>query len=177
MGVAIPNRSTFKAQDVCEIAQVQPYVLRSWEAEFPDLGVSKTADGPRIYRRADVELVLRLRDLLFVDGLTLAGARRQLLEEGVTVATEAEQAETITDADEHEIALVDKQTRKGLHEVREGLGWILGVLEGGARARSKRSAKTVKSGKSKKAARAPKPRAAKGKVKAKPTRATARRKR
>jgi len=177
MGVAIPNRSTFKAQDVCEIAQVQPYVLRSWEAEFPDLGVSKTADGPRIYRRADVELVLRLRDLLFVDGLTLAGARRQLLEEGVAIATEREDAGTITEEDEDHVALVDKQTRKGLHDVREGLGWILGVLESGARARSTRSAKTVRSGKSKKAARAPKARSGKGKVKAKPARATARRKR
>jgi len=143
MGVAIPNRSLFKAQDVCDIAQVQPYVLRSWEAEFPDLGVSKTADGPRLYRRADVELVLRLRDLLFVDGLTLAGARRQLLEEGVTTATDREQAETITDEDV--VALVDKQTRKGLHDVREGLGWILQVLEGGATARSTRSAKPVRS--------------------------------
>jgi len=146
MSVAIPHRAVFKSQDVCEIAQVQPYVLRSWEAEFPDLGVSKTADGPRLYRRADVELVLRIRDLLLVDGLTLAGARRQLLEEGVTVATEREQAETITDADV--VALVDKQTRKGLTDVREGLGWILGVLEGKAASRV-RSAKPVRSGKTK----------------------------
>jgi DNA-binding transcriptional MerR regulator len=73
---SIPHRAVFRPQDVCEIAQVQLYVLRSWEAEFPDLGVSKSADGPRLYRRADVELVLRLKDLLFVDGLTLAeGAR------------------------------------------------------------------------------------------------------
>ena len=142
MSVAIPHRAVFKAQDVCEIAQVQPYVLRSWEAEFPDLGVSKTPEGPRLYRRADVELVLRLKDLLFVDGLTLAGARRQLLEEGVTTATVQEQAETITDADV--VALVDKQTRKGLSDVREGLGWILGVLDGDSKRRA-RSAKPVKS--------------------------------
>jgi len=158
MSVAIPHRSVFKAQDVCEIAQVQPYVLRSWEAEFPDLGVSKTADGPRLYRRTDVELVLRLKDLLFVDGLTLAGARRQLLEEGVTTATVQEQAETITDADV--VALVDKQTRKGLSDVREGLGWILGVLSGDTNRRT-RSAKPVRSGKGKTGGRSPKGRAAK----------------
>jgi DNA-binding transcriptional MerR regulator len=158
MSVAIPHRSVFKAQDVCEIVQVQPYVLRSWEAEFPDLGVSKTPDGPRLYRRADVELVLRLKDLLFVEGLTLAGARRQLLEEGATSATVQEQAETITDADV--VALVDKQTRKGLSDVREGLGWILGVLSGETKPRT-RSAKPVKSGKSKAGARSPKGRTAK----------------
>jgi DNA-binding transcriptional MerR regulator len=79
--VAIPNRSLFRAPEVCEIAKVQPYVLRSWEAEFPDLGVAKTAGGPRVYRRADVERVLRLKHLLYVEGLTLAGARRRLSEE------------------------------------------------------------------------------------------------
>ena len=76
--VEIPNRSLFRQPEVCEIAQVQPYVLRSWEAEFPDLGVAKTEGGPRVYRRADLEFVLRIKHLLFVEGLTLAGARRKL---------------------------------------------------------------------------------------------------
>ncbi len=79
--IQIPNRSLFRQPEVCEIAQVQPYVLRSWEAEFPDLGVAKTEGGPRVYRRGDVERVLRIKHLLFVDGLTLAGARRKLQEE------------------------------------------------------------------------------------------------
>src|ERR671938_1877949 len=79
--VQIPNRSLFRQPEICEIAQVQPYVLRSWEAEFPDLGVAKTAGGPRVYRRADLERVLRIKHLLFVEGLTLAGARRRLADE------------------------------------------------------------------------------------------------
>jgi DNA-binding transcriptional MerR regulator len=79
--VEIPNRSLFRQPEVCEIAKVQPYVLRSWEAEFPDLGVAKTAGGARVYRRVDVERVLRLKHLLYVEGLTLAGARRKLSEE------------------------------------------------------------------------------------------------
>ena len=79
--VEIPNRSLFRQPEVCEIAKVQPYVLRSWEAEFPDLGVAKTAGGPRVYRRTDVERVLRLKHLVYVEGLTLAGARRKLSEE------------------------------------------------------------------------------------------------
>lgn len=84
--VQIPHRSLFRQPEVCEIAQVQPYVLRSWEAEFPDLGIAKTQGGPRVYRRADVERVLRIKQLLFGEGLTLAGARRRMLEEQGTPA-------------------------------------------------------------------------------------------
>ena len=120
---AIPNRPVFRSQEVCEIAQVQPYVLRSWEAEFPDLGVAKTTNGPRVYRRGDVERVLRLKHLLFVDGLTLAGARKRLSEEG-----QAPVEEVITDADL--AAMLNEQTRDGLRDVRRGLEWILSVLSG-----------------------------------------------
>ncbi len=76
--VTIPDRPAFKAAEVCEIAKVQPYVLRSWESEFPDLGVARTPGGPRVYRKADVERVLRIRHLVFGEGLTLAGVRRRL---------------------------------------------------------------------------------------------------
>ena len=118
----------FRAQEVCEIAQVQPYVLRSWEAEFPDLGVAKKTGDARVYRRADVERVLQLKHLLFVDGLTLAGARKRL---GVKAAPAAapDDDEAVTDADV--AALLDEQTRQQLRDVRRGLQWILGVLAGG----------------------------------------------
>ena len=108
--VEIPNRSLFRQPEVCEIAQVQPYVLRSWEAEFPDLGVSKTKDGPRVYRRADVERVLRIKHLLFVEGLTLAGARRKLSEEGGTPSEPS-------DVD----VLLGKDVRERLLTVKRGL--------------------------------------------------------
>ncbi len=121
--VSIPNRAVFRSQEVCELAEVQPYVLRSWEAEFPDLGVSKTPQGPRVYRRADVERVLRLKHLLFVDGLTLAGARRRLSEEGL-----AAPEDDVADADV--AAMLDQDTRQNLRDVRRGLQWILGVLDG-----------------------------------------------
>jgi DNA-binding transcriptional MerR regulator len=121
---AIPNRAVFRAQEVCEIAQVQPYVLRSWEAEFPDLGMSKQPGGPRVYRRADVERVLRLRQLVFEEGLTLAGARRQLGQERGEPAPE----QAISDAEVAE--LLDHATRDSLRDVRRGLRWILGVLSG-----------------------------------------------
>jgi DNA-binding transcriptional MerR regulator len=119
----IPNRAVFRAQEVCDLAQVQPYVLRSWEAEFPDLGVAKTPASPRVYRRSDVELVLRLKHLLFVDGLTLAGARRQLGDTALALADGS-----VSDADV--AALIDDETRQHLRDVRRGLQWILGVLDG-----------------------------------------------
>jgi DNA-binding transcriptional MerR regulator len=68
----------YKATDVCEIAQLQPYVLRSWEKEFPGIGVQRSAEGPRMYRDEDLEQVQRIKHLVFVEGLTLAGARRRL---------------------------------------------------------------------------------------------------
>src|SRR5262245_10008971 len=76
----------FKAADVCEIAQVQSYVLRSWEKEFPGIGVQKSPEAPRFYRQSDVDQVLRIKQLVFGEGLTVAGARRRL-EEAAPAAT------------------------------------------------------------------------------------------
>ena len=111
----IPNRSLFRQPEVCEIAQVQPYVLRSWEAEFPDLGVSKTKDGPRVYRRADVELVLRLKQLVFVEGLTLAGARRKLAAEDGPRPSEPSEMDALLGSDVRERLM---HVRRGLRELQ-----------------------------------------------------------
>src|SRR5579871_5418989 len=104
--VQIPNRSLFRQPEVCELAQVQPYVLRSWEAEFPDLGVAKTQGAPRVYRRADVERVLRIRHLVVVEGLTLAGVRRKMLEEQPAPATEAAALDDLLSSDARERILI-----------------------------------------------------------------------
>jgi DNA-binding transcriptional MerR regulator len=79
--MAAPKRELFKAAEVCDIVQVPTYVLRSWEAEFPQLGTASTS-GARVYRRTDIEVVLRIKQLVFDEGLTLSGARRRLEEEG-----------------------------------------------------------------------------------------------
>jgi DNA-binding transcriptional MerR regulator len=122
--VEIPKRALFKAAEVCDLAKVQPYVLRSWEAEFPDLGVSK-AGGPRIYRRADVEQVVRIKHLLLVEGLTLAGARRKIEEEtGPVVADEPAMRE-----------LLGRNARERLTAVRRGLQSILEILASSGDAR------------------------------------------
>jgi DNA-binding transcriptional MerR regulator len=114
--VEIPSRSLFRQPEVCELAQVQPYVLRSWEAEFPDLGVAKTEGGARVYRRADVERVLRLKHLLFVEGLTLAGARRRLADEGQAIApTEPSDLDVLLGSDVRERLL---HVKRGLRELK-----------------------------------------------------------
>ena len=118
--IEIPNRSLFRQPEVCEIARIQAYVLRSWEAEFPDLGVAKTAGGPRVYRRADVERVLRLKHLLFVEGLTLAGARRKIAEE---------QAATGGDADLTGLGeLLGSDARERILQVERTLRELAGML-------------------------------------------------
>jgi DNA-binding transcriptional MerR regulator len=75
------KRELFKSPDVCQLAKLQPYVLRTWEAEFPGLGRPAAPGAGRLYRREDVQLVLRIKQLVFGEGLTLAGARRRLEEE------------------------------------------------------------------------------------------------
>ena len=114
--VQIPNRSLFRQPEVCEIAGVQSYVLRSWEAEFPDLGVAKTQGGPRVYRKSDLERVLRIKHLLFVEGLTLAGARRKLQdEEGTPSAPEsASSLDDLLTSDARERILSVKKTLREL---------------------------------------------------------------
>ena len=74
----IPDKEYFRIGEVAEIAQVEPYVLRFWETEFGKLRPAKTRSSQRVYSRKDVSLVLRIRDLLYEDGYTISGARRQL---------------------------------------------------------------------------------------------------
>jgi len=116
--VDIPKRALFKAAEVCDLAKVQPYVLRSWEAEFPELGVAKIVGGPRVYRRADVEQVLRIKHLLLVEGLTLAGARRKLEEQGAPVGVDAPAIDE----------LIGQNARERLTMVKRGLQSILDLL-------------------------------------------------
>ena len=122
--IEIPDRALFKASEVCELAKVQPYVLKTWEAEFPDLGVAKAAGAARVYRRNDVEQVLKIKHLLLVEGLTLAGARRRMEAESAPVAAD----EPVIDD------LLGAHARERLTQVRHGLRSILELLEGGGSA-------------------------------------------
>src|SRR3954471_19053694 len=145
--VDIPKRALFKAAEVCDLAKVQPYVLRTWEAEFPDLGVAKSAGAPRVYRREDVQRVLRIKHLLLVDGLTLAGVRRRLDEEFTSVAAE------LPEIDE----LIGQHARERLTEVKRGLRSILELLAGRAAAADFRLAPPPPAAARHGSARSPKP--------------------
>jgi DNA-binding transcriptional MerR regulator len=74
----IPNKLFFKIGEVCDIVGVEPYVLRFWETEFPNLAPEKSKTGHRVYKRKDVENVLRIKELLYDRGFTIAGARKHL---------------------------------------------------------------------------------------------------
>src|ERR671938_220579 len=74
----IPDKLFFKISEVCEIVGVEPYVLRFWETEFPNFAPEKSKAGHRVYKRKDVENVLRIKELLYDRGFTIAGARKQL---------------------------------------------------------------------------------------------------
>ncbi len=125
-----------KASEVCELAQVQPYVLRSWEKEFPGIGVQKQAEGPRLYRPSDVDQVLRLKQLVFGEGLTLAGARRRLEDQPVPVEVEVdapmfeEAGAAVVGADASPMFedIVGYEVRQRIQQVRTGLKSILDLL-------------------------------------------------
>jgi DNA-binding transcriptional MerR regulator len=75
---AIPNKLYFRIGEVSDLVGVKPYVLRYWESEFPDIKPSKSKSGQRLYKRRDVELLLRIRELLYEERFTINGARKRL---------------------------------------------------------------------------------------------------
>ena len=74
----IPSKLFFKIGEVCELTDTQPYVLRYWESEFPALAPAKNNSSQRIYRRRDIETILRIKTLLYEEGFTIAGAKKKL---------------------------------------------------------------------------------------------------
>ena len=119
--IEIPDRPLFKAAEVCDLAKVQPYVLRSWEAEFKDLGVARSGSNARVYRREDVEKVLRIRHLLLIEGLTLAGVRRRIEEEAEPPLDEPAVGP---------LAPVAAAARERIGGVKRGLRSLLELLDG-----------------------------------------------
>lgn len=71
----------YKIGEVCKLADVQPYVLRYWETEFAALTPSKSGGGQRIYSQEEVDTVLRIKELLYKEGFTIAGAKKKLEQE------------------------------------------------------------------------------------------------
>jgi len=79
--IIIPDKLYFRIGEVAHLCRLPAYVLRFWETEFPQLKPVKSSTGQRMYRKRDVESVVRIKKLLYEDGFTIAGARAQLREE------------------------------------------------------------------------------------------------
>src|SRR3989475_4889603 len=80
--VLIPEKLYFRIGEVARLCHLPAYVLRFWETEFPQLKPVKSSTGQRMYRRRDVENVVRIKQLLYEEGYTIAGARQHLRDEG-----------------------------------------------------------------------------------------------
>ncbi len=76
--VLIPDKLYFRIGEVAALCHLPAYVLRFWESEFPQLKPVKSSTGQRMYRKRDVESVLRIKQLLYEQGFTISGARQQL---------------------------------------------------------------------------------------------------
>lgn len=75
---AASEEKLYKIGEVCKQADLQPYVLRYWETEFPQLAPNKSGGGQRLYTRRELDIVLRIKELLYREGFTIAGAKKKL---------------------------------------------------------------------------------------------------
>ena len=127
----IPNKLFFKIGEVCEITDTQPYVLRYWESEFSALAPAKNSSGQRIYRRRDIETVLRIKQLLYEEGFTIAGAKKRLELEvaGKAETPQSQAAAAPTPPVDVVAAASEERNRAALKEVKDTLRDILTLLD------------------------------------------------
>jgi DNA-binding transcriptional MerR regulator len=113
--VLIPDKLYFRIGEVANLCRLPAYVLRFWESEFPQLKPVKSSTGQRMYRKRDVESVLRIKQLLYEQGFTINGARQQL------------RAETKSDKTQAAIPF-PAHSAPELQHIRQGLREILDLL-------------------------------------------------
>ena len=148
--VAIPEKLFFKIGEVCELAGVQAHVLRYWESEFPMLAPQKNRAGQRVYRKRDVEMALRIKELLYEDQYTIAGAKKRLTNElrggGKLKVVNGEEA-AATEFSESEapppisyprtVAPRTAEEKQGLKQLASELRELLALLEQESKGRTK----------------------------------------
>ena len=148
--VAIPEKLFFKIGEVCELAGVQAHVLRYWESEFPMLAPQKNRAGQRVYRKRDVEMALRIKELLYEDQYTIAGAKKRLTNElrgGGKLRVNGDEdasheaSESFAPAPStgfvSGVAPVTAEERQGLKQLAAELRELLSLLEQETKERSK----------------------------------------
>ena len=122
MSTEIPDKLYFKIGEVAELTGLKPHVLRYWESEFSQLRLTKSRSRQRLYRRRDIELILRLKDLLYNQGFTISGARKKLREpEPVVVAA--------ADAGQLDLPLDSRAERRLLDDIRADLQRLRALLD------------------------------------------------
>jgi len=114
--IVIPEKLYFRIGEVAELCRLSAYVLRFWETEFPQLKPVKSNTGQRMYRRKDVENVLRIKKLLYEEGFTIAGARQHLRADGKVDKKQAPPLPFPT------------RSAHDLRYIRQGLSEILSML-------------------------------------------------
>lgn len=121
---AIPDRLYFKIGDVAKICELETYVLRFWESQFPQLKPNKSGTGQRLYRRRDVELVLEIKRLVHGEGYTIPGARQALEQTGSRRDSKLKVAASNTDQSKlrDSVAAAIGQARAELREIIGLLG-------------------------------------------------------
>ena len=119
MTPAADEKRLYKIGEVCRLADVQPYVLRYWETEFPPLAPNKSGGGQRLYTQREIDIILRIKQLLYSEGFTIAGAKKKLETELNAPAVEAPPAAPKT----------SRKARPSLVEVKRELTAILKMLE------------------------------------------------
>lgn len=125
--IELPEKTYFKIGEVAKLLDVEPYVLRYWETEFDTLEPEKTKSGQRVYQRHDIEHLLEIKELLYVEMFTIAGARRQLERGGAArlSGSVAGPAGSVVSADEELLAELTEARRElaeaqhALHQARE----------------------------------------------------------
>jgi DNA-binding transcriptional MerR regulator len=127
-----PGQRMYKIGEVCRLADVQPYVLRYWETEFPPLAPNKSGGGQRMYSERDVEIILRIKQLLYSEGFTIAGAKKRLDAEMTNPesATPRESAAATTAHGAPQRRAKAAGSDGALREIRRELESILDLLRG-----------------------------------------------
>lgn len=110
----IPEKLYYKIGEVAHLIGVEPYVLRYWETEFREINPIKSKAGQRLYRRRDVDTILRIKRFLYEEGFTIEGARKKL-REGSQLA----------------LSLNDGTRELLLRKLKGGLQELLKIMEGG----------------------------------------------
>jgi DNA-binding transcriptional MerR regulator len=124
------EKEFYRIGDVARITNLKPFVLRYWETEFPMLEPMKTPAGHRLYRQEDLELVLRIKRLLYDEGFTIAGARRHLREQsGAPESDASAHSASSVPPPEASAGAAQMLSRKLLLDMRDSLRAFLTLLE------------------------------------------------